>query len=347
MKYFALLILFISGFSFSQADLIIPITVSNNSLPPSPWDSLQIGLDSTATDSIDEHLGEYILPPIPPPGWPVFLILPDNSTGVHKDFRFGELPFSGVKEHRLRFWDGATISWELPSGVTGQLLDLFGGVIINIPMSGSGSYYVSNFAINELKMILTYNNVTPVELTSFTASLSVSSVQLNWVTASEINNSGFEILRHAQNEYDWRKIGFVQGFGTTTESKSYSFIDENVREGIYKYRLKQIDFDGTCKYSDEVEIIVESTSNEFVLDQNYPNPFNPTTTINYSLKDNSQVSLKIFNTLGEEIKTLVNEIKPAGNFQVEFDASELPSGVYIYRMQAGDFVSTKKMLMLK
>ena len=130
-----------------------------------------------------------------------------------------------------------------------------------------------------------YDNIVPVELTSFTASVlqNEKAVQLNWTTATETNNSGFEILRgvypansRTQNDNEWNTIGFVPGFGTTTEPKSYSFTDENVSTGIYKYRLKQIDFDGTFEYSNEIEVEVDFTPKEFVLYQNYPNPFNPT-----------------------------------------------------------------------
>ena len=151
---------------------------------------------------------------------------------------------------------------------------------------------------------------------------------------------------------DWEAIGFVPGFGTTTEPKSYSFIDEDVIIGTYKYRLKQIDFDGTFTYSNEIKVEVDFTPKEFILYQNYPNPFNPTTIIKYEIpgqarNDNVLVILKVYDVLGNEIATLVNEEKPAGEYEVDWNAGELPSGIYFYQMNAGSFISIKKMVLLK
>jgi hypothetical protein len=201
----------------------------------------------------------------------------------------------------------------------------------------------------------------PVELISFTAQRTDAGVELNWKTATETNNSGFEIFRgiypernrRTQNDNEWETIGFVPGFGTTTEPKSYSFIDENVTTGIYKYRLKQIDFDGSFTYSTEIEGEVDFTPKEFVLYQNYPNPFNPSTVISYQLPVISNVTLKVYDILGNEIATLVNEEKQPGVYEVEFgnvgtsrDLS-LPSGVYFYQLKTGSFSSIKKMVLLK
>ncbi|MDT3695496.1 MAG: T9SS type A sorting domain-containing protein [Ignavibacterium sp.] len=199
----------------------------------------------------------------------------------------------------------------------------------------------------------TEGRTVPVELITFSASVNENDVILNWTTATEINNQGFEIersekleVRNENTDEDWENIGFINGNGTTTEIRHYTFIDHDVNNGCYNYRLKQLDFDGSFEYSNIVEVKVRIPF-EFFLSQNYPNPFNPSTIIKYSLKDDGKVSLKIFNSLGEEVRTLVNEIKPAGNYEVEFNASNLPSGVYIYSIQSGDFVSSKKMILLK
>ena len=192
------------------------------------------------------------------------------------------------------------------------------------------------------------NSITPVELTSFTSSFSGSSVELNWTTASEINNFGFEIEKSKNsNVYNemWYTIGFISGNGTTTEPKSYSFIDDNVTSGVYKYRLKQIDYDGSNKYSDEIKIVV--FPGEFVLEQNYPNPFNPNTVISYRLPVNSNVTLKVYDILGNEVVILVNEEKQPGVYEVEFDASNLSSGIYFYQLKADGFVQTRKMILLR
>ena len=187
-------------------------------------------------------------------------------------------------------------------------------------------------------------SIIPVELTSFTANVSGNDVTLNWTTATETNNFRFTIER-SQAESEWQKIGFVPGFGTTTEPKSYSFTDEDVTTGIYRYRLKQIDFDGSFTYSNEIE--VDFIPKEFVLYQNYPNPFNPSTTIKYQIPELSFVTIKVYDVLGNEITTLVNEEKSIGSYEVEFNATNLPSGIYFYKIQAGSFVETKKMTLLK
>jgi N-acetylneuraminic acid mutarotase len=186
--------------------------------------------------------------------------------------------------------------------------------------------------------------VIPVELTAFNARIDNGNVILNWQTATEINNSGFEIQRRSEGGYS--SIGFVEGFGTTTETQNYSFIDSRVNTGTYFYRLKQIDFDGTFAYSDEIMVEVTPPLS-FTLEQNFPNPFNPTTTIYYKLPENAFVTLKVFDILGNEVATLVNEAKEAGNHIVDFDASEISSGIYFYTIQTGNFTQTKKMTLMK
>ncbi|HSD62918.1 MAG TPA: T9SS type A sorting domain-containing protein [Ignavibacteriaceae bacterium] len=197
--------------------------------------------------------------------------------------------------------------------------------------------------------------VIPVELTAFTASAFGNNVVLNWTTASENNNRGFEIQRserRGQTEgllserSDWERIGFVGGFGTTTEPKSYSYTDNNLPSGNYFYRLKQIDFDGSYKYSNAVELGVNGPA-EFSLSQNYPNPFNPTTQISYSIPKDGYVSLKVYNALGQEVAYLVKGMVKAGSHEVTFNASTISSGIYYYRIDAGDNVSVKKMILIK
>ena len=185
----------------------------------------------------------------------------------------------------------------------------------------------------------------PVELTSFTASVTGSNVKLDWETASELNNSGFSVERKSVNS-EFTEVGFVPGFGTTTEAKSYSFLDQNLQNGIYSYRLKQIDFDGTFEYSQEVEVEV-FTPATFNLEQNYPNPFNPSTSIKYSVPESGNIRLSVFNIVGEEVAVLVNGFSQAGSFEVTFDASNLSTGVYLYKLQSSNSVQTKKMMLLK
>jgi hypothetical protein len=139
---------------------------------------------------------------------------------------------------------------------------------------------------------------------------------------------------------------FVEGKGTTTETNYYSFTDIDVSTGKYFYRLKQIDFDGSFEYSNVIEIDINIPV-EFSLSQNYPNPFNPSTTIEYQIPFDGFVTLTIYNTIGQEVSTLVNENQPAGKYSVNFSAEILPSGLYFYTLRSGGFSETGKMLLLK
>jgi hypothetical protein len=326
---------------------------------------LKFGLDSTGTDGIDPQLGEFgPLPPFPPPQvFEAQLFLPENNfsgtLSAYCDFRYGIIPYTGQKEWRLAYQTGygnqITITWDFPPYMNGILQDIINGTYINAPMVDSGSYTVQDpYVFNRLRMLINFDIETPVELTSFNATLLDYNVRLDWTTVTENNNSGFEILRGiypassgTQNDKQWKTIGFVPGFGTTAEPKSYSFIDENVTTATYKYRLKQIDFDGTFEYSNEIEVEVDFSPKEFVLYQNYPNPFNPKTVISYQLPVTSNVTLKVYDVLGNEVATLVNEEKQPGVYEVEFDASSFSSGMYLYKLQAGTFVQTKKMILTK
>ncbi|UCH66077.1 MAG: T9SS type A sorting domain-containing protein [Ignavibacterium sp.] len=193
----------------------------------------------------------------------------------------------------------------------------------------------------------TRSAIVPVELTSFTASVGNSEVLLSWVTATETNNLGFEVERSTTNA-GWIKIGFVDGNGTTTESHSYSYRDDvsSINALSLRYRLKQIDFNGEYEYSDVV-LVDNLAPTDYVLAQNYPNPFNPSTTIKFGLPEKSDVAITIYNSLGAEVETLVNEVREAGRYEVEFNADNFSSGIYYYKIQAGSFVETKKMILLK
>ena len=189
----------------------------------------------------------------------------------------------------------------------------------------------------------------PVELTSFTAKQSVSSVELRWATATEVSNFGFDVERASlvtqNNQTNWEKIGFIKGHGNSNSPNNYSFIDSKPLSGKSQYRLKQIDKDGAFKYSNAVE--VAAVILKYDLAQNYPNPYNPTTLITYSIPASSNVIVTVYNILGELIKTLVNENQEAGIYKVNLDAKGLGNGIYFYKIQAGNFAATKKMLLLK
>jgi hypothetical protein len=344
-----------------EAQILCEIIISDG-VDPTPR-ILNFGLDSTGTEGIDPQLGEHgPLPPFPPPGvFEAQFFLPENnfsgSLSAYCDFRGASFPFSGQVEWRLAyqtaFGNQISIDWDFPSYLTGVLQDIINGTFINIPMVGSGSYIVQDpYIFNRLRMIIDFNIETPVELTSFNATFVDHNVRLDWKSVTETNNSGFEIRRFTQNDNEWEKIGFVPGFGTTTEPKSYSFTDVDVTTGNYKYRLKQIDFDGSFTYSNEIEVEVNFTPKEFVLYQNYPNPFNPNTVIRFEIpgqarNDNVFVTLKIYDILGNEVATLVNEERHPGVYEVEFNASNLSSGIYFYQLKADNYSQIKKMVLLR
>ncbi|MBK6773922.1 MAG: T9SS type A sorting domain-containing protein [Ignavibacteria bacterium] len=189
----------------------------------------------------------------------------------------------------------------------------------------------------------------PVELSSFTSTVTGRDVSLNWSTSTEENNARFEIER-SSTENIWTKVGSVNGNGTTTNPHSYSFTDRGLSSGNYSFRLKQIDFNGNFQYYNLSNEVVIGTPDNFSLTQNYPNPFNPSTKISYSIPSEGKVSLSIFDMTGKEVKSLVNSVQTAGYYSVSFDGSSLASGVYYYRVTVtgqNNFVATRKMLLVK
>lgn len=243
------------------------------------------------------------------------------------------------------------ITLDFPSGNT--ISSFPGSIPLSIQTSGNvtlGSYTITiqgtgpGGAPPVHRRTITLDVIVPVELTSFAAASDKNDVILTWNTATELNNQGFEIQRKITGEFE--RVGFVEGKGTTTEAQNYLFRDKDLLSGNYTYRLKQTDFDGSFAYSDEVEIEI-SQPNVFYLGQNYPNPFNPSTNIKYSIPADGNVTLKIYDILGEEVSTLVNEFQQAGTFDVVFDGSNLSSGVYYYQLTSGELTSTKKMMLTK
>ena len=242
-----------------------------------------------------------------------------------------------------------------------QILDLnyenINKVIFRLKPSGNGSlsdYNFDNFSFN--------STTVPVELVEFKATSQENNIKLEWQTATELNNFGFDIERQMTNNSitnnpitnnsttnnQWSKLGFVKGNGTTTASESYSFADNTVINGNkYKYRLKQIDQNGSYKYSSETEVTANLVPASYSLSQNYPNPFNPSTTINFVIPKASFVNLKVFDVLGNEVATLVDENKDAGKYKIVYDAQNLASGIYIYKLVTDGYISTKKMVLIK
>jgi len=200
------------------------------------------------------------------------------------------------------------------------------------------------------------NLSTPVELALFRASSAGAGVLLEWMTESEFTNFGFEIERRRHGGRDtnheaWQKIGFVQGNGTTTSQRRYSYLDRDLSPGRYNYRLKQLDLDGGFQYSGSVEIEVGRPGG-FALFQNFPNPTYGRTAFRYSLREKSDVTLTIFNLQGQKVKILFKGFADAGVYKVDWNGLDdhrrsLPSGTYLYRLQAGDFAETKRLMLVR
>ena len=207
------------------------------------------------------------------------------------------------------------------------------------------------------KLSVTYTTPpTPVELVSFNAKVRNNVVLLDWRTATEVNNYGFEVER-SSNSKTWDKIGFINGHGNSNSPKEYFFEDSKLSNSSYQYRLRQVDNDGSFAYSNIVSVSLNQVPDNFALYQNYPNPFNPGTKISWQSPVSGWQTLKVYDILGNEVATLVDEFREAGFYEVEFSANggsasgrnaySLTSGVYIYKIQADDFSDTRKMLLTK
>jgi hypothetical protein len=353
------LVLFYTLIVYGQATVDIPITVSDNGGATA---DIYFGLDLTATDGLDVALGEAELPGIPPGGYFAAWLLPDFVTLSYNDYRAPgnppAFPYTGHISHVIRIQtdiptgNPMTVSWDLPStilatstiGVTGNMVS-FSGI-------GSHSWNYNPVTLSYIFVEIDYLDIVPVELTSFTGIVVDAGIMLNWTTATELNNQGFDIERKSNTIGSWERIGYVPGNGTSTEPQTYSYLDENVPDGSYSYRLKQIDFSGAYEYSDEIVVNVGFSPTDYILFQNYPNPFNPNTSIQFQVYKTGVVNVKIYDMLGQEIKTLFNDEVEAGMYTIQWDGlndngMKMSSGSYIYRMTAGDFVDSKEMLLLK
>jgi C1A family cysteine protease len=222
---------------------------------------------------------------------------------------------------------------------------------LKIEWPGGAVEVYRDLTVNQVLTVTENSGVVPVELTSFSGQAENGKVRLSWVTATETNNYGFEIERKIAGS-EFSSIAFVEGAGSTAAPRAYSFVDESVQAlQRYNYRLKQIDLDGSFAYSDVIEVEVSAPRN-FSLSRNYPNPCNPSTTIEYTIAEKATVRLEIFNMLGQKVRTLVAEEKLPGFYKIQWDGLDdagtgVPSGLYLYRMQAGSLVASHKMIILK
>ncbi|MCC7159041.1 MAG: T9SS type A sorting domain-containing protein [Ignavibacteria bacterium] len=227
---------------------------------------------------------------------------------------------------------------------TGTLIDIGSGadvcandILINGTYSGTGTICTGPL---------------PVELSSFTSAIEKNNVKLNWVTEWELNNSGFDLERkETKAESQWKKIAFIAGGGTTQGQKFYQYEDKKIKTGTYNFRLKQIDYNGNYEYFELSDTVDVKAPSDFKLSQNYPNPSNPKSKIDYEIPFDGKVSLKVYDILGREVFKLVDEFKSADFYTVEFDGTNLASGIYFYRIIAEgsdkQFTKTLKMVLVK
>lgn len=213
-----------------------------------------------------------------------------------------------------------------------------------------------NTTLSQQTFSFTYgNSILPVVLASFSGrSLGNNMVRLDWRTLSEFQNLGFEVYRSRNNTSNYTRLpnGFIPGAGTTTVPQDYSVVDSNAATGLWYYRLRQLNQNGTGNWLEEISVqVVTSVSEEkplaYRLEQNYPNPFNPSTKIRYSIKAHGSTTLKVFNLLGREVATLVDKRQDAGSYAVDWDAAGLPSGVYFYKLESGSFTETRKLMLVR
>ena len=261
--------------------------------------------------------------------------------------------------NRTSYWSGTSMATPMVSGLISLMLGLDPSLDLQViynrlkdtahdqigPQSEDTPGWDKYYGWGRIDAYLALSYSLPVELSSFSASIVNKDVKLNWRTETEINNYGFEIYRRPQDN-EWKLCGFIEGHGNSNSPNEYSYIDKNPIGGsVFKYRLKQIDNDGTYKYSDKIEI--EITPSVFALNQNYPNPFNPSTIIRYQLPQESKVILTVYDILGAKVAVLLDEKKEPGVYEINFNADHLPNGTYIYRIVAGSYIETKKMILLK
>ena len=251
-------------------------------------------------------------------------------------------------EIKITFTSGPDTTIRVMNDVNNQLFNfMFTRQPSSVQFDPSNQIVLKNATLQQIPPV-------PVELTSLTASANGSIIVLKWTTATELNNRGFEIERsltptpsRREGAIEWVKVGFVQGIGTSTHKKDYSYVDAVTEYGKYAYRLKQIDFDGTFSYSEEVYVEAGLKPESFTLEQNYPNPFNPTTFIKFNLPQASKINLSVYNSLGELVNVIAYGEYEAGVYERVFDANSLASGIYIYVLKTDNVVLKQKMVLAK
>lgn len=332
-----------------EPEIQFPVTVTPENGSPK---ELTLGLDPEATDSIDAEFGEVEQPPVPP-GFSARLVDDDVPAsgfgeGLIVDIRPGSAEFTGTKMYEISFQASLgtdlTISWDLPSGLTGTIKDEAGGEDYSVDMSKSDSVSVNATAPDAIVQI--ESTTIPVELTGLDAQFGGDAVRLTWQTASETNNAGFYIQRKRSNDR-WQRLGFVESSavgGTTNKPHSYRFRDSELPYAAdsLTYRLRQVDTDGTTHLSEET-VVQLNAPEQLVLQPPFPNPARQHTTLRFETPTPTTLQIEVYDLLGRRITTLVDGRLDAGRHTERLSTSPLTPGVYFVRLQAGTVTRTQKL----
>ncbi len=285
----------------------------------------------------------------------------------------GVIQYSGLVDE-LRIWNLQRSQVQISGSMNSQLAGNESGLLAYWNCdegTGTTLYDQTNNTYNASLVngtaFVTDVTPLPVELVSFKAAKRLNGVELQWKTATELNNHGFDLERKLVSGFkvqgsgnttsnmnpetpnaSWTRIAFVEGNGSSNEQNEYSYTDRSISAGTFAYRLKQIDRDGKFIYSPEIEVSIGGVPAVFSLQQNYPNPFNPSTTIGFTLQHSGLTTLKIYDAIGREVRTLANENLEAGVYHERtFDASRLASGIYLARLSSGSQTQIKKLMLMK
>ena len=362
-KFILLAIIACNGILRSQTPAVgVPITLTDSSKAVIV---LTFGLDPAASDTLDKSLGEQPLPPLPPAGaFDARFLLPNSFDASLKDFRQGSAKFDGTKVYEIQYQLGTgpkcTLSWAFPAGVTAELQDEVLGTIVDVHMTGSGSYTVSNTAITKLKLTVTYALSTIETIPTVPTLLSPAQGAINaplnqkltWSASAGAKQYTVQVsLNSAFSSF------VINDTAVTDTTKQLSGLLNNT---VYYWRVKAANTAGSSAFSatfsfTSILTSIQHTANripdKFILNQNYPNPFNPSTILSYSLAADSRVVIAVYDVLGHVVSTLVNADKAAGTYQISFNGSNLSGGMYFARIEAKNgsrsFVQVRKMILLK
>ncbi|NVM03457.1 MAG: S8 family peptidase, partial [Candidatus Helarchaeota archaeon] len=254
--------------------------------------------------------------------------------------------FSGTSASSPHVSGAATLLFEEnPSRTNLDLKNILDSSTVDLGELGKDNVYGSGL------LSLSLSTPVPVKISYFDVyAYDENKIILEWETLSETNNFGFEIEK-SKDKLNWWNVGFIRGNGTTHSENSYKFCDNENSIRKYYYRLKQVDFDGSYRYSPIAELKA-LIPEKWQIEQNFPNPFNADTFIKYKMPKNSFVSIKIYNILGKEIKILVNEFKQPGYYYIKWDGKNgssinVPSGIYFCEIKTKNFHKIKKMVLLR